>query len=102
MQAVIHTGGKQYIVTKGDTLFVEKLEGDTGRDIVFDQVLLINDEVVRIGTPTVAGAKVTAKIVSQDKASKVLIYKYKRRKGYHKKQGHRQQVTKVQITEIHA
>jgi len=100
MQAVIETGGKQYLVEKGNAILVEKLEGEKGQKIVFDKVLLINGDKVQVGTPVVAGAKVEAKIVDQEKAPKVIIHKYKRRKGYHKTQGHRQKQTRVEITGI--
>ena len=102
MQAVIQTGGKQYNVAKGDKLFVEKIPGEAGTQVSFDQVLLVHGDSTKIGAPYVAGAKVTGKIVSQKKGEKVVIYKYKRRKGYHKKQGHRQLLTEVQIEEIRA
>ena len=100
MKAVIQTGGKQYQVSKGDRLMIEKLEGDTGSQIIFDQVLMVHGDDVKIGTPTLSGVQVLGKIVEQGKAKKVLIYKYKRRKGYHKKQGHRQFQTCVEIQEI--
>lgn len=103
MYAVIQTGGKQYRVAAGDTLEIEKLEVAPGASFTFEQVLLVNkDGVVTVGNPTVAGAKVVADVVEQTKADKVIIFKMKRRKGYHKKQGHRQKLTKVKITEIAA
>ncbi|MBI4411142.1 MAG: 50S ribosomal protein L21 [Deltaproteobacteria bacterium] len=105
MQAVIQTGGKQYNVSKGERLLVEKIPGEPGTEISFDQVLLVHGDATsgvatKIGLPYVAGAKVTGKIVAQKKGEKVVSYKYKRRKGYHKKQGHRQLLTEVQIDEI--
>ncbi len=97
MFAIIETGGKQYRVQENDFLFIEKVEGEEGNDVVFDRVLMINETV---GAPYVQGAKVTAKVVKQGKASKIIVYKYKAKKNYHKKQGHRQPFTKVQITKI--
>ena len=103
MYAVIQTGGKQYRVAAGDTLEIEKLELAPGVTHTFEQVLLVNkDGVITVGNPTVPGAKVTADIVGQTKADKVIIFKMKRRKGYHKKQGHRQKLTKITIKEIAA
>jgi large subunit ribosomal protein L21 len=100
MQAVIQTGGKQYVVEKGISLVVEKLVGEKGDKVVFDQVLLVNGDKVLVGAPLVAGAKVEAKITDQAKGEKVIIHTYKRRKGYHKTKGHRQQQTRVEITNI--
>lgn len=100
IQAVIQTGGKQYLVSKGDRIAIEKLEGENGKDITFDKVLMINGDKVQVGTPYVSGASVLGKILGQKKGKKVTIYKYKRRKGYHKKQGHRQNHTHVEITDI--
>ncbi len=102
MEAIIKTGGKQYTVSKGTKLNIEKLEGQAGDSVTFDQILMVGGDEVKIGTPFVAGAKVSAKILSQGKGEKVTIYKYKRRKGYHKKQGHRQFQTRVEIQEISA
>ncbi len=103
MYAVIQTGGKQYRVAAGDTLEIEKLELAPGVTHTFEQVLLVNkDGVITVGNPTVPGAKVMADIVAQTKADKVIIFKMKRRKGYHKKQGHRQKLTKITIKEIAA
>ena len=93
MQAIIVTGGKQYVVNEGDTLFIEKLP--------FDQVLAIVDgENTKFGTPVVEGAKVEATVVKNGKGKKVRVYKYKAKKGYHKRQGHRQPYTKVEIGKI--
>lgn len=100
MEAVIQSGSKQYNVAKGDRLLVDKLPGEPGAEITFDQVLLIHGESIKIGTPLVAGAKVAGKILAQKKAKKIIVFKYKRRKGYHKKQGHRQQHTEIEITDI--
>ncbi|MGD8251903.1 MAG: 50S ribosomal protein L21 [Desulfobacterales bacterium] len=101
MYAVVKTGGKQYKVQEGDVLRVEKLPGDVGSDITIDQVLLLADgESVSVGTPILAGAAVKAKIVDQDKAKKILVFKYKRRKRYRRKQGHRQPFTAIRIDSI--
>ncbi len=102
MFAVIKTGGKQYIVAPGQKLKVEKLEGEAGAEIKFNEVLLVetDDKKVEVGQPTVKGATVAAKIVSQTKGPKVIAYKYKAKKRYHLKKGHRQQLTEVEITKI--
>lgn len=97
MFAIIETGGKQYRVQENDFVFVEKLEANEGDTVVFDKVLMVND---KIGAPYVEGAKVTAKVEAQGRAKKVIVFKYKSKKNYHKKQGHRQPFTKVQITSI--
>ena len=97
MKAIIETGGKQYRVQENDFVFVEKLEANEGDSVVFDKVLMVND---KIGAPYVEGAKVTAKVEAQGRAKKVIVFKYKSKKNYHKKQGHRQPFTKVQITSI--
>ena len=100
MYAVIKTGGKQYRVAPGDHLRVEKLAGDKGSSITFDQVLLVGGDAVRVGTPSVGGVKVNATIVAQDRAKKVIVFKMKRRKNYRRKNGHRQPFTEIQITGI--
>lgn len=99
--AVIRTGGKQYKVSQGDVVQVEKLSGQVGDVITLDQVLFIggNDEV-KIGTPILSGAEVTGEIVEQGQAKKVLVFKKKRRKSYSRQHGHRQKLTKLKITEI--
>ena len=97
MYAIIVTGGKQYRVTEAQSLFIEKLEVAEGETVVFDQVLVVDGKV---GTPFVENAKVTAKVEKQGKAPKIIVYKYKSKKNYHKKQGHRQPFTKVQIVSI--
>lgn len=103
MYAVIKTGGKQYRVTSGDKLKVEKLTADVGAEIIFDQVLMVADgDNVKAGTPLVAGAAVKATVVSHGKGDKVRIFKMKRRKHYRKTQGHRQHYTEVQISGISA
>lgn len=103
MYAVIKTGGKQYRVGAGEILRVEKLAGEVGATLVLDQVLLVKNEAgLKIGTPTLDGAKVQATIMEQDKASKILVFKYKRRKRYRKMQGHRQPYTAIRIDSIEA
>ena len=102
MYAIIVTGGKQYKVSEGDTIFVEKLGVKAGETVSFDQVLLVNNGEVKVGTPTVEGASVSATVVAERKAKKVILYKYKRKTGYHKKNGHRQTYTKVTINKINA
>jgi len=103
MYAIISTGGKQYQVEQGERLRVEKLVGEIGDAIDIDDVLMVVDgEDVKIGQPKVEGAKVSAKIVEQDKAKKVMVYKKKRRKGYEVKRGHRQPFTSLEITGISA
>ena len=103
MYAVIQTGGKQYRVEPGKTVVVEKLAGDAGAKIVFDQVLLVSSGdggSVTVGKPLVAGAKVTGEIVEQTRGEKLVVFKFRRRKAYRKKTGHRQQYTTVKITGI--
>lgn len=103
MYAIIKTGGKQYRVRPGQTLRVEKLDGAVGDAIELNEVLLLGGETdTQIGTPLVAGAAVAAEIVDQGKGRKIIVFKKKRRKGYHKKQGHRQLYTGLKITEIRA
>jgi large subunit ribosomal protein L21 len=99
--AVIRTGGKQYRVAPGDVVRVEKLGGDPGAEIEFREVLMTADgDAVRIGTPLVAGARVTAQVVEHGKAKKILVFKKKRRKNYRRHQGHRQQYTAIRVTNI--
>jgi len=101
MRAVIKTGGKQYRISEGDVLKVEKLEGEPGARIELSEVLAVGEGVsIKIGTPTVAGASVVAEILGHDKDKKVIIYKKKRRKGYDKRTGHRQPFTSIKIQEI--
>lgn len=102
MYAVIQTGGKQYRVSKGDKVRVEKLAGDIGSKIEIQEVLMIGGDKVAVGTPQVKGAKVSAEIVAQDKAKKVIVFKFKRRKNYRRKNGHRQPFTELMITNISA
>lgn len=100
MYAVIQTGGKQYKVQKGDKIFVEKLPGNVGDAVSFDKVLLVGGEAVKVGKPLVAGAKVEAKILEHGRGEKVIIFKFRRRKNYHRKTGHRQPFTTLEITEV--
>ena len=101
MYAVIAAGGKQHRVEEGEVLRIEKIEAATGESIDFDEVLLVaNDEDVKIGAPTVDGAKVSAEVVSHGRAEKVTIIKFRRRKHHMKRQGHRQWYTEVKITSI--
>ena len=103
MYAVVRTGGKQYRVAPGELLKVEKLEGAAGQKVELDDVLLIADgETVHVGRPKLDGAKVAAEIVEQDRHRKVLVFKYKRRKRYRLRKGHRQQYTAVKIDQIEA
>lgn len=99
--AIIKTGGKQYRVKNGDTLRVEKLAGEPGAKIEFGEVLLVGEgDGVKIGTPFVDGAKVTGEIVRQGKGPKLIVYKYRRRKNYRRKNGHRQPFTEIKITGV--
>ena len=100
--AVIATCGKQYKVSEGDVIKVEKLGDADGETVTFDKVLLVSDGETVIGNPTIAGASVTASVVCEGKDKKVVVYKYKRKTGYHKKNGHRQLFTKVKIESINA
>ena len=103
MQAIIVTGGKQYKVAEGDTLFIEKLEAEAGQEIMFDQVLAILDgDKATFGAPVVEGASVAATVVKNGKGKKVRVFKYTPKKGYRKRQGHRQPYTKVQIEAVKA
>lgn len=101
--AVIKTGGKQYRVSVGDKLDVEKLEAEEGGDVTFENVLAAGEgESVRIGAPFLSGASVVGRVLNQFKGEKVIAFKFRRRKGYHRKKGHRQFQTKVEITSINA
>ena len=104
MHAVIKTGGKQYIVKPGDIIDIEKISGEPGEDVNFEEVLLVSadGEDVKVGSPLVESAKVEGKIVQQKKGEKIIVFKFKRRKGYRKKAGHRQNLTSVEITNISA
>ena len=103
MYAIVKTGGKQYKVAQGDVLFVEKLEANEGDVITLDQVLAVGgEEGLKVGAPVVEGATVTAKVVAQGKAKKVVVFKYKAKKDYRRKQGHRQPFTKLVVESINA
>lgn len=102
MYAVIKTGGKQYKVSAGDLLKVEKLDGAVGETIELNEVLMVGGEEVKIGTPLLPDAKVSAQIVEQGKDKKILVFKSKRRKNTRKKYGHRQPLTRLKITNIEA
>ena len=99
--AIFKTGGKQYRVAEGDRVDVEKLDAKVGDTITFDEVLMVGEgENAKLGSPFVDGAKVTAEVVDQFRDKKVLAFKYKRRKGYHKTKGHRRQLTRLTIKSI--
>lgn len=100
MYAVIQTGGKQYRVAEGDTIRVEKLHGDVGAKVEFDEILMVGGPKVKVGKPHVAGAKVTAEITAQDRAKKIIVFKMKRRKNYRRKYGHRQPYTELRISKV--
>ena len=104
MFAIIETGGKQYKVNEGDVIFVEKLEVSEGDKITFDRVLVVSDESgIKVGAPVVEGATVTAKVLDAEaRGAKGIAFKFKRRKGFHKKKGFRAALTKVEITAINA
>ena len=103
MYAIVRTGGKQYKVSEGDLLTVEKLGGEVGQAVAFEDVLLFSDgETVNVGQPVLENVSVKGEIVEQLRAKKVLVFKYKRRKRYRRKQGHRQQYTTVRIDAIEA
>ena len=102
MYAIIATGGKQYKVAEGDIIKIEKLGVEAGETVTFDKVLAVNNGELSIGCPTVEGATVTATVVKEGKGKKVIVYKYKRKTGYHKKNGHRQLFTQVNIDKINA
>ena len=101
MYAVVTTGGKQYRVQKGETLKIEKISGDIGSQVDFDQILMVSDgDRVEIGQPLVENAVVHGHIVAQGKHKKILVFKYKRRKRYRRQQGHRQQITAIRLDDI--
>ena len=100
MYAVIKTGGKQYRVSTGDKLRVEKLPGNVGDAVTFDQVLLVSGEALKLGKPLVGGAKVEAKITGQGLGKKLVVFKFRRRKNYRRKNGHRQPYTALEILNI--
>jgi large subunit ribosomal protein L21 len=103
MYAVIKTGGKQYRIEQGDTLAIERIDGDTGATVAFTEVLLIGDaEETHIGQPVLHGASVTGTIVEQGRGKKIIVFKFRRRKNYKRKKGHRQYFTRVRIDGIAA
>ena len=101
MYAIIATGGKQYKVSEGDIIKVEKLPAEAGESVTFDQVVAVSDDTLKVGED-VANATVSATVMEQGKGKKVIVYKYKRKTGYHKKNGHRQLYTQVKIDKINA
>lgn len=102
MYAVVETGGRQYRVSPGDTIDVEKLNGDVGERVTLPNVLMVADgDDISIGAPRLDGARVEAEIVAQKRGKKLIIFKHKRRKGYRRKQGHRQWLTALRVTDIH-
>lgn len=101
MYAIIATGGKQYKVSEGDVIRVEKLDAEPGNTVTFDQVVAVSDGSLKVGTD-VENATVSATVMEQGRGKKVIVYKFKRKTGYHKKQGHRQAYTKVKIDKINA
>ncbi len=101
MYAIIATGGKQYKVSEGDVIKVEKLEAEAGNTVTFDQVIAVSDGSLKVGD-AVAKATVSATVMEQGRGRKVIVYKYKRKTGYHKKNGHRQAYTQVKIDKINA
>ena len=102
MYAIIATGGKQYKVSEGDIITIEKLGIEAGEKVTFDQVLAVSGDDLKIGNPTVDGATVDATVVKEGRGKKVIVYKYKRKTGYQKKNGHRQSYTQVKIEKINA
>ncbi|MEO0392439.1 MAG: 50S ribosomal protein L21 [Pseudomonadota bacterium] len=101
MYAVLKTGGKQYRVAKGDVIKVEKLDGEAGGKITLDEILMVGEgDKTTVGSPLVKGAKVTAEILGQDRAAKIIVFKKKRRQNYRRKKGHRQDITVLRITDI--
>lgn len=101
MYAIIATGGKQYKVSEGDVIKVEKIDAEAGNTVTFDQVIAVSDNTLKVGAD-VANAIVTATVMEQGRGKKVIVYKYKRKTGYHKKNGHRQAYTQVKIDKINA
>ena len=100
MYAIIATGGKQYRVSEGDVIYIEKIDAQVDSTVSFDVLLMGNDGDVKIGTPVVEGVKGEGKVVGQIRGEKIVVYKYKSKKNYRRKQGHRQPYTKVEITKI--
>jgi large subunit ribosomal protein L21 len=102
MYAIIETGGKQIKVEEGQEIYIEKIDAQEGETVTFDKVLLVGGETVKIGNPTVEGATVTAKVQKHGRQKKIIVFKYKAKKNYRRKQGHRQPYTKVVIEKINA
>ena len=100
MYAIIETGGKQYRVSEGDVIYIEKIDAQVDSTVSFDVLLVGNDGDVKIGTPVVEGVKAEGKVVGQIRGEKIIVFKYKSKKNYRRKQGHRQPYTKVEITKI--
>ena len=100
MYAIIATGGKQYRVSEGDVLYIEKIDAEVDSTVSFDVLLVENEGDVKVGTPVVEGVKVEGKVVAQGRGEKIIVFKYKAKKNYRRKQGHRQPYTKVEITKI--
>ena len=100
MYAIIATGGKQYRVSEGDVIYIEKIDAQVDSTVSFDVLLVENEGDVKVGTPIVEGAKVEGKVVGQVRGEKIVVFKYKSKKNYRRKQGHRQPYTKVEITKI--
>ena len=99
--AIIKTGGKQYLVSSGEKIKIEKVDVEEGKEIVFNEVLLLNDgKETKIGTPFIPGSKVKGKVLAHDKGDKIIVFKYKPKKRYKKKKGHRQPFSEVEITKI--
>ena len=100
MYAIIATGGKQYRVSEGDVLYIEKIDAEVDSTVSFDVLLVENEGDVKVGTPVVEGVKVEGKVEAQTRGEKIIVFKYKAKKNYRRKQGHRQPYTKVEITKI--
>ena len=102
MYAIIATGGKQYRVSEGDVIYIEKIDAEVDSTVSFDVLLVGNEGDVKVGTPVVEGVKVEGKVEAQTRGEKIIVFKYKAKKNYRRKQGHRQPYTKVEITAINA
>jgi large subunit ribosomal protein L21 len=100
MYAIIATGGKQYRVSEGDKIYIEKIDAEVGSTVSFDVLLVEDNGDVKVGTPVVEGVKVEGKVEAQTRGEKIIVFKYKAKKNYRRKQGHRQPYTKVEITKI--
>ena len=100
MYAIIETGGKQYKVEQGDVIYIEKLDNEAGSAIEFDRVLAISGDAMTVGNPIVSGAKVSGTVLSQGKSKKIVVFKYKAKKNYRRKQGHRQPFTALKIVSV--